>query len=229
MKNVSFITLFVLSVSAQAFSQRQELTISPTGIFYPSYQLVQYERYLNTRQSLTISLGYNGNDTQKRAYGLISPPRTDVFTNTRLAIGYRYYIPGLGIGDALTLFSSARMVVDYSNLQLQPDATYPMPTDSLRAAGFSLAPELLFGGKATIAKRITLSGAIGAQYLVKLFSTNQITHNPGYWDSVYWKNDRQDWQQKRNVATHFRQGWFPSIQFTVGVILGKHATSGSSR
>ncbi|GAB3957611.1 hypothetical protein GCM10028805_50630 [Spirosoma harenae] len=218
---VSILLIFIPTVVV--FGQRQEISISPVGLLNLRYQLVHYEHYLDTKQSLTFSLGYNGHDNTGRNLGILYPPRTDRFTNSRLAIGYRYYIPGLGIGNDLKLFVSARAVVDYSNLQLSTDSRYTISPDSLKAGSFSLAPELLFGGKVTFLNRITLSGAVGGQYLFKLFSTQQITQNQPYWDAIYWTNDGQDWQRKRSATTHFRQEWYPSVQITLGVILGKRS------
>lgn len=198
--------------------------MSLIGFVHPKNQLIHYERYVDSRQSLTISLAYNGD---QRDYAPVKPPRTDHFSNARGALGYRYYVPGLG--EELTFFGSIRAVVDYSTLQLRTDTRFTIPADSLRASGFSLAPELLFGGKATLFNRITVSGAIGLQYFIKLFSTNQLTRNQAYWDHEYWTNDNQDWQDKRNAVTDFRRGWYPSVQVTVGVVLGKHAVSLSVR
>ncbi|UFH53333.1 hypothetical protein [Spirosoma sp. KNUC1025] len=211
------LTGLISLMALPACGQRQELSISPIGLVYPKNQLLQYERYVDKRQSFTVSLGYNAD-----SYRLpLSLPRLERFTNTRGTVGYRYYVPGLGLGDELTIFGSVRAVVDHSSLRLTSDSRYIIPSDSLQAAGFSLAPEFLFGGKATLFNRITLSGAIGLQYLFKLFPTKQITSNQAYWDAVYWTNDQQDWHYKRSVVTSYGQGWYPSVQVTVGVILGK--------
>ena len=192
--------------------------MSPIGFLLPQNQLIQYERYINMQHSLTTSLSYSGN----AGYGLLlNPPRTERLTTTRATVGYRYYFPGVGIGDELTVFASARAVVDYSNLKLASDPRYAIPTDSLRAAGVSLGPEFLFGGKITLFKRISLSGAIGGHYLFNWFSTEQITRNQPYWDAFYWTNDNQDWQYKRNIVANFRRGWSSSLLITVGVVLGK--------
>lgn len=206
----------VLTIGFPAFGQRQELSVSPIGFIQPKNQLIHYERYVNNRHSLTASLSYNGST---RGYELLIPYRTDRFTNARTAFGYRYYFPGVGIGDELTIFASARAVVDYSSLKLSPNSQLNIPTDSLRAAGISLAPELLFGGKITLGKRVTLSGAIGTQYLVKLFQTSQLTQDRSYWESS--DSDRGDWQKNRNEAVTFRQGWYPSFLVTMGIMLGK--------
>ncbi|GAB3988102.1 hypothetical protein GCM10028807_10020 [Spirosoma daeguense] len=213
----TFFSLVTLFISNATFAQRQEISISPIGFALPRNQLIQYERYVNKYHSITLSGSYNENP---RGYSLL-PPRTERFQNARLAAGYRYYVPDVGIGDELTMFGSIRAVVDYSSLKLASDARFPIPTDSLRAAGFSLAPELLFGAKITIVKRVTLTGAIGGQYFLKLFPTRQITQNQGYWNAFYWTNDNQDAQFKRNQVMNYRQGWYPSVQVTVGVVLGK--------
>ncbi len=212
----------LISLSAlSAFGQRQELSLSPVGFIHPKDQFIQYERYVDARQSLTVSLSHNGS---ARGFELLHPRHTERFSYTRGAIGYRYYIPGLGWDEDLTIFGSVRAVVDYSNLQLESDSRYSIPTDSLRATGFSLAPELLFGGKATLFNRITLSGAFGIQYLFKLVPTGQITRNQQYWAKVN-SEDNQGWQVNRSYVTDFRRGWYPSLLFTVGVILGKRPQS----
>lgn len=216
--------LLFLTTSA-TFGQRQELSISPVGFIYPKNQLIQYERYVASRQSLTVSFSYN--DSQ-RGYAVKAPPRTDRFTTTRGAVGYRYYFHSV-FGEDVMLFSGVRAVVDYSAFRLTTDSRYSIPVDSLQAAGFSLAPELLLGGKITISHRLTVSGAVGMQYLFKLFPTRQITQNKAYWDAIYWTNDQEDWQFKRNVVTNFRRGWYPSIQFTVGVLLGKRPQESIAR
>ncbi|MBD2701682.1 hypothetical protein IC229_13610 [Spirosoma sp. BT702] len=218
MKNFFLLFSLTLTTGIATFAQQQELSISPIGFALPRNQLLQYERYVDKQQSLTFSLSYNEN---LRNSLFFNPPRTERFQNVRMAAGYRYYVPGLGIGDELTLFGSVRAIVDYSALRLAYDTRNPVSADSLRAAGFSLAPELLFGAKATFLKRVTLTGSLGGQYLFKLFPTSQITQNQNYWNSFYWTNDNQDAQFKRNVVTHYRQGWYPSIQVTVGVVLGK--------
>ena len=209
------LTALIFTAFSPAFGQRQELAISPVGFVRLKNQLIQYERYLHAQHSLTASLAYNGST---RGYDLFFPYRTERFTNARTVIGYRYYFPGVGIGDDLTIFASARAVVDYSSLKLSPNSQLNVPTDSLRAAGISLAPELLFGGKVTI-KRVTLSGAIGAQYLLKLFPTSQLTRTRQYWEST--SSEWKDWQSNLNSAVTFRQGWYPSLLITAGIILGK--------
>ncbi|GAB3700590.1 hypothetical protein GCM10027592_27700 [Spirosoma flavus] len=219
MKKIFLFLSVTLTVNTATFAQRQELSVSPIGLFSPKNQLIQHERYVDKQQSLTFSLSYNEKLPNSTFF---YPPRTERFQNARLAAGYRYYVPGVGIGDELTLFGSVRAILDYSALRLVNDVRYPVPADSLRAAGISLAPELLAGAKVTFVKRITLTGAIGGQYLFKLFSTSQITQNQDYWNSFYWTNDNQDAQFKRNVVTHYRQGWYPSVQVTVGVVLGKN-------
>jgi hypothetical protein len=218
-------SLFSLS-SIASFGQRQELSVSPVGLIYPKNQLVQYERYVGLRHSLTASLSYNGDGRLSRFF---DPPRTERFSATRGAIGYRYYFHSVFDNGGLMLFGSVQAIVDYSALQLERDARYAIPADSLRAAGFSLGPELLAGGKVTISKRVTVSRAIGMQHLFKLFSTNQITQNRDYWADFYWTNDQQDWQFKRNVVTNFRQGWYPSLLVTVGVVLGKQTQPTTTR
>lgn len=218
---ISFYLLLIgllFLTASSVFGQRQELSVSPVGLFYPKNQLIQYERYLNTRNSLTVSLSYNGSG---RGYGLFAPPRTDYFTVTRAVVGYRRYSYSQLLDGAFTVFGSVRAVVDYSVLQLKSDPRYSIPTDSLRAAGFSISPELLLGGKLTILRRITLSGAVGAQHLFKLFPTGQITRNAAYWNSEYWTNDNQTWDYKRNIVVNHRRGWYPSFLITVGVVLGK--------
>lgn len=204
-----------------AFGQRQELSISPVGFIRPKNQLIQYERYVSERQSLTVSLSYNDYPLVSR---WLTPPRTERFTNTRGVVGYRNYFHSV-FGEDVMIFGSVRAVVDYSNLQLKSDSRYSIPADSLRGSGISLAPELLFGGKVTLWKRMTLSGTIGMQYLIKLFPTDQLTRNQAYWNAEYWTNDQQDWQYKRNVAVTNRRGWSPSVLVTVGVILGKRPSS----
>ncbi|GAB3497239.1 hypothetical protein GCM10027341_17310 [Spirosoma knui] len=201
-----------------ASGQRHELGLSPVGFFYPKNQAIQYERYLGSWQSLTASLSHN---SSQRSFSVFDPPRTDHFSATRLAIGYRRYFDLIDGYEGILFFGSVRAVVDYSALQLQSIPKYGIPADSLRAAGFSLAPEFLLGGKITIAKRVTLTGAAGMQHLFKLFSTRQITNNVQYWSDEYWTNDNQSWGYKRNVATSFRQGWYPSITVTINVILNK--------
>lgn len=218
MRTIFFTLLIGLTIltALSTFGQRKELTISPVGFFYPKNQLIHYEQYVGSRQSLTLSLSHNSSG---RGTTLFGPPRTDFFAVTRGAIGYRHYVSLFG--DEVTLFGSIRAVVDYSTLQLRSDSRYPIPADSLRAAGFSVAPELLLGGKITIARRITLTGAVGAQHLFKLFPTTQITRNRAYWDGEYWTQDGQDWQYKRNVVVDYRRGRYPSILLTIGVVLGK--------
>ncbi len=152
---------------------------------------------------------------------MFDPPRTEHFAVTRGVIGVRRYSFSSLYDGGFTAFGSVRFVVDYANLQLESDTRYPIPADSLRAAGFSLAPELIIGGKITLAKRITLSSAFGVQHLFKLFSTGQITRNQAYWDSEYWTNDNQTWEDKRNIVVNHRRGWRPSVLVTVGVVLGK--------
>ena len=206
----------ILTTISPTFGQRQELSVSPIGFIQPKNQLIHYERHVNDWHSLTASLAYNGST---RGHELLIPYRTERFTNARAVIGYRYYFPGVGIGDDLTVFASARAVVDYSLLRLSPNSRLNIPTDSLRAAGISLAPELLFGGKVTLGNRVTLSGAIGAQYMVKLFQTSQLTQARPYWESS--DSERGDWQKNRQQAVTFRQGWCPSFLITMGIILGK--------
>lgn len=118
------------------------------------------------------------------------------------------------------LFGSIRAVIDYSSLKLTPNSNISIPTDSLQTSGVSLAPEILFGGKITLYDRLTLSGAIGMQYLFKLSSTDQITRNPTYWSKVMSEDD-ENWQVNRNEIINHRRGRYPSIQVTIGVILGK--------
>lgn len=199
-----------------ARGQRQEVSISPVGLVYPKAQLIHYERYVSPRRSWTASLSYNGS---QRGSVLFPPPRTERFTVTRAAIGYRRYLPVFG--DAVSLFGSVRAIIDYSDLRLESVPRYNIPADSLRAVGFSVAPELQLGGKLLILRRISLSGAVGAQHLFKLFSTRSITQNPGYWRDEYWTNDNQTWDYKRRAAVDYRQGWWPSFLVTAGVILGK--------
>ncbi|WP_420151232.1 hypothetical protein [Spirosoma sp.] len=213
----SLLAGLVFLTTVTAFGQRQELSISPIGFLPIKNQLIQYERYVDSRQSLTLSLGYIGDH---RYYTVLKPSRMDHFWNTRGAIGYRYYFHSVFNDEVVMLFGSIRTVVDYSNLQLASDANFSIPADSLRASGVSLAPELLMGGKITIARRITLTGAVGGQHLFKLFSTEQITRNPDYWRKVN-SEDEENWQLNRNVITNFRRGWYPSVQITVGVVLGK--------
>lgn len=226
MKSISFTLLlgFLFLLMLPARGQRQEVSISPVGFVYPKAQLIHYERYVSPRRSWTASLSYNGS---QRGSVLFPPPRTERFTVTRAAVGYRRYLPVFG--DAVSLFGSVRAVIDYSALQLKSVPAYGIPADSLRAAGFSVAPELLLGGKLLILKRISLSGAVGAQHLFKLFSTRSITRNPGYWGDEYWTQDGQTWDYKRNIAVQFRQGWRPSFLITAGVILGKQPRSSSNR
>ncbi len=208
----------LISLSAlSAFGQRQELSISPIGFILPKNQLIQYERYIASRQSLTISLSHT--DSRVRNTALFGPNRTDRFTATRGVIGYRNYFHSV-FGEEVMVFGSVRAVVDYSTLQLTANSTLNIPADSMRAAGISLAPELLFGGKITLWKRMTLTGAIGMQHLFKLFSTDQITRNQTYWAKVQ-SEDEQKWQDNRNEVIDYRRGWYPSVLVTVGVILGK--------
>ncbi|MBD2754323.1 hypothetical protein [Spirosoma validum] len=73
-------TGLLLLTTASSFGQRQEFSISPVGFIYTQNQLVQPERYVASRQSLTVSFSYN--DSQ-RNYAVIPPPRTDRFSSTR--------------------------------------------------------------------------------------------------------------------------------------------------
>ena len=209
----AFFSLLILSASGQ----RQELSISPTGFFLPRIQLLQYERYVDSRQSLTFSVGYNGEQRSQFLSRYVAS-----FSSTRGVFGYRRYFPivDLGLDDDLAIFASVRAVVEYSTMQLQSDSRLSIPTDSLRASGISLAPEFLWGGKLTLFKRVTLAGAIGAQYYVKLLPTAQITRNQAFWKKVN-SEDSENWQANRNNIINYRRGLYPSVQITVGVVLGK--------
>jgi hypothetical protein len=216
----------LLSLTApSAFGQRQELSISPVGFIHPKNQLIQYERYIASRQSLTISLSHT--DNRVRNTSMFGPNRTDRFTATRGVIGYRNYSHWI-IGEEVVLFGSVRAVVDYSTLQLTVNPKFNIPADSMRMAGISLAPELVFGGKVVLWKRLTLTGAIGMQHLYKLFSTDQITRNQGFWAKVN-SADQENWQANRNEVIKYRQGWYPSVLVTVGAILGKRPPSATDR
>lgn len=192
-----FLTGLISLSALSSFGQRQELSLSPVGFRYPKNQLIQYERYIRPRQSLTVSLGHND-------YKSFSPNQTDRFTATRGVIGYRNYFHSV-FGEEVMIFGSVRAVVDYSTLQLTAKSSLNIPADSMRATGISLAPELLFGGKVTLWKRMTLTGAIGMQHLFKLFSTDQITRNQQYWAKVQSEDD-EDWKVNRNEVIKYRRG-----------------------
>ncbi len=200
-----------------AFGQRQELSISPIGFFLPKNQLIQYERYCGLRHSLTFSVAYDGEPSSQFLSRHVAN-----FSSTRGVLGYRYYFPLLGfdLGEELAMYVSARAVTEYAAMQLQPDPQLSIPLDSLRASGISLAPEFLLGGKLTLFKRVTLSGAFGMQYYVKLLPTAQITRDQTYWRKVS-SEDADAWQVNRNAVTNFRRGWYPSLQMRVGLTLGK--------
>lgn len=210
------ILIFSLFSVARTIAQRQEIAISPVGFVQPKWQVVQYERYVGNFSSLVASAYHNSS-----RYGLafFKPPGTQRTSLTEIGIGYRQYVNLQN--DLVSLFASVRVLGGYSILQLRSDSQFNIPSDSLRVAGFTLTPDFSLGGKLLIARRITFSGAIGYQYRGQLFSGENITRNPAYWDSFYWTNDSQSWDYKRNKAVNFRQGWRPSIQFTIGVVLGK--------
>jgi hypothetical protein len=136
MKNTIYhlFMLIFLSIVSPAFCQRQEIGISPVGFFEPKNQMRQYERYLGPWQSLSVSLSHN---SSQRSFAAFPPPRTDHFTVTRGAIGYRRYFDLIDGYEGILFFGSVRAVVDYLALQLKSVSRYGIQADSLRAAGFS--------------------------------------------------------------------------------------------
>ncbi|MFD1139739.1 hypothetical protein ACFQ4C_01400 [Larkinella insperata] len=222
MKNFSLILLLLVATLRGAQAQRQEISVSPVGFVHPKFQVVQYERYLGRLNSVVISAYHN---SSQHGHALLLPPRVDRFRATKLGIGYRRYYDLQN--NILDLFASVRVLGDYSVLQLEQVPRYAIPADSLRAAGFSLAADFSVGGKFYLFRRVTLAGALGFQSIAKLFSTQNITQHPDYWNGYYWTNDNQTWDYKRNVTANFRKGWRPSVQVTLGVVLGKLAKNTS--
>ncbi|MGA0558572.1 hypothetical protein ACO2Q8_18065 [Larkinella sp. VNQ87] len=216
MKKLYLFLFFFAGLTGMLNAQRQQFSFSPLGVVYPKYQMVQYEWYVSPLNSVLLSGSFT-NAGQR--FSFFTPARTKNITVVKLGLGYRRYID-LQNGW-INLFVSSRVLVDYSILRLTKPATLSISSDSLRIRGFTVAPEFSFGGKITLTRHVSLSGAIGYQHLFKLFSAQNTTRNVSYWNDFYWTNDNQTWEDKRNSVINYRRGWSPTIQATLDIWLGK--------
>lgn len=194
-----------LFISLNCFSQtiykRNEilLPLQPYTLLAGS-KFVQYERYQNSKKSFVFTVGHQ---STALVYHMWS--RMTDFSGIRADIGRRWYY----IDNENTKFRpyiSVNGMFEKSSFKLRNG--FDVPTDSLKAKGFTFAPEINAGIKLILFKRITVNPMLGVRYYFNTYNTDKITKNEKYWAYDDWDNGNPVWQENRKVAElrGFRKG-----------------------
>lgn len=197
----SAIFLFGLkSYSQPVFKKNEILLPLQPYTFLAGSKYVQYERFQTSKRSFVFTVGHQSDSFIYHYF-----TRMQDFSGFRADIGRRWYY-FKNESAIFRSYFSVNAMFEKSSFKL--DTYLNVPSDSLNAKGFTVAPEINAGFKLILFKRITINPMLGLRYYFNTYYTNKITKNERYWAYDDWDNGNPIWQENRKVAElrGFRKG-----------------------
>lgn len=202
--------------NGQEAYQRIEIAapLHPFVRTFENYYL-QSELYVTPKRSWIATAGYKGGELWELFF------RNGNYKGYRLDLGHRFYMPTEF--RWMQAFATANLNLEAGKLAIREGAF--VPTDSLQMKGVMIGPEINFGAKITMFKRVTLTTLVGYRHYFNTFNTDKITSNPSYWRYNDWDNNHQSWEENREYVDNFRKGRYPVVQINVGYVFGRRKKS----